>query len=690
MSSSFRRIRLTLQCPCLSLIWVSAGLARRQTSPICVSELVLLLSIALGSFHLAGAKQQPFLYTEDEEPFYEFKWPIRKVAVIGAGVGGLITYRTLTQAGYEVQLFERDCHPGGVWHYTEEKPLNAPVPNLKPYEADYSPSLPPEGKASRMKRSKWWILRAKRLSIQKRAHRAPKPVWESLHSNAPAPDQQIGELRWPEDLPWEISQKQLSRYVRSFASYHGLNTNDGNPNVFYNTRVELIEKRIVDGAQIGWTLTTRWWKEDFDAVAIATGRYNSPSVPPMPGLAEWAAMFPANIHHSRQYRRPEEFQNKSVLIVGAASSGAEIGAGINTFASKVYVSTRPDTDPRPHYPLSFFLPFLPKNTTMIPEIKKLHSLEGKSALRDGKIELVNGTAKGVDEIILCTGFRYTYPFLPQYLNPSLGPNDTAPTGSPQPLVTDGSHVRSLHLDVFYIEEPTLGFVNINGGMQSFVYAEYIAAAFASIYGDRVKEKGGFSKYFLFLGSAKADDMMRYFVSWLNEAAFKYGDPQINAPSKASQEILAIWSLGRFGTRAFNDANDKAPVSGVMDTFSYKDKVWDDIGSIEQLKRHALDAMLDPLAETSHPTYFLSSSSHTALDLGSSHFRLGNKITAPSRILYKPAMWFSGLLALGRRTQFWSSGDYTVNLHYLQQTHSYLPALTSINSGYMCSDGPGSQ
>jgi len=72
----------------------------------------------------------------------------------------------------------------------------------------------------------------------------------------------------------EISAKQLQAYVRAFASYHGLNTNDENPNVFYNTRVELIKKRYVDGQHRGWTMTlkelvqtgsqsykVKWWTE---------------------------------------------------------------------------------------------------------------------------------------------------------------------------------------------------------------------------------------------------------------------------------------------------------------------------------------------------------------------------------------------------------------------------------------------
>ena len=96
----------------------------------------------------------------------------------------------------------------------------------------------------------------------------------------------------------------------------------------------------------------------------------------------------------------------------------------------------------------------------------------------GEIELVNGTVRffcslllyyflpilhkiisGIDHIIFATGYRYSFPFLPQYHNSSLGRNETAPRSLQQPLVTDGTHLRSLHLDLFYIEEPTIGFMN---------------------------------------------------------------------------------------------------------------------------------------------------------------------------------------------------------------------------------------
>ncbi|KAG7095274.1 hypothetical protein E1B28_006047 [Marasmius oreades] len=560
--------------------------------------------------------QAPPLTFSDSES-YQFQRPIHRVAIIGAGVGGLISYREFLRAGYEVTLYERDEQPGGVWHYTEEVPLNAPVPNAIPASADYTPCLPPHG-VKLPYEVESVDQDPQTLSEQRRAHRAPKPVWSLLKSNAPAPDQQIRDWKWPEDTPWELPQEMIQRYVRSFASLHGINANDENPNVFYNTRVELVEKNYINDTEAGWSLTlkqfvktgekstkARWWKENFDAVVIATGRYNSPSVPSISGLSEWVARYPDNISHSRQYRRPDLYQNKSVLVVGAAASGAEIGIELSPFVSKLYVSTRPDKATAPHYPLSFYVPKLPKNTTMIGEIKRFHPANRESkTMNQEKIELANGTIiTGVDHIIFSTGFRYTYPFLPQYLDPTLGPNDTARDGVPQPLVTDGTHVRSLYLDTFYIEEPTIGFININAGMQSFVYGEYLAVALASVWKDRAKlpttkemwkryhkhvnEKGGYGKHFQFLGSQVAHDMIRYFVGWVNEAAIKYGGRQIDGPSAANNEILAIWSLARFGTSEFNDVT---PIGGLL---PLANPSWDDSTtklSWSEMKRQALNNM----------------------------------------------------------------------------------------------------
>ena len=93
---------------------------------------------------------------------------------------GLIAYRELTEAGLDVRIFERDSVPGGNWHYTEEVPLDAPVPNAPTPISAFVPSLPPAGielPYSEVIENDGKIHRD---------HRGPKPMWESLTSNAPS------------------------------------------------------------------------------------------------------------------------------------------------------------------------------------------------------------------------------------------------------------------------------------------------------------------------------------------------------------------------------------------------------------------------------------------------------------------------------------------------------------------------
>lgn len=68
-------------------------------------------------------------------------------------------------------------------------------------------------------------------------------------------------LRFLLRLSWNtvaLHNRKLQGYLRAFASYHGLNSNDNNPNISYNTRVELAEKHHdEDGEEDGWNLTVK-------------------------------------------------------------------------------------------------------------------------------------------------------------------------------------------------------------------------------------------------------------------------------------------------------------------------------------------------------------------------------------------------------------------------------------------------
>lgn len=62
------------------------------------------------------------------EDWFDFGNSIRRVAVIGAGPGGLLHASALIEEGFEVRLFERAPKPGGQWLYTDKTPVHAPFP----------------------------------------------------------------------------------------------------------------------------------------------------------------------------------------------------------------------------------------------------------------------------------------------------------------------------------------------------------------------------------------------------------------------------------------------------------------------------------------------------------------------------------------------------------------------------------
>ncbi|KAF7377709.1 Dimethylaniline monooxygenase [Mycena sanguinolenta] len=508
----------------------------------------------------------PVSLTSDSE-FYEFKWPIRKVAIIGAGVSGLLAYRELVDAGFEhVKIFERDAIPGGIWHYTDETPVEAPIPNDDPKIADYEPSLPPQGSVLPLER--WYMDHNDSITTAERwrRHRAPHGVWKSLTTNVPAPLMHFNGLPYPPGTPWHIPQAMVVRYIRSAYSFFGINSNDGNRNVSYSTRVELVEKRFdEDGNEEGWTLTLkqfirlgpssckeRWWTEDFDAVVIATGTFNAPNIPNIPGLADWSGRFPGSIVHSREYRHPEKFSNRSVLMVGAGTSATGISADINPFVKRNYLSLR--RSPNSTTPLDF-LQLLPQGVQIVAGIDRFHASNSTIQLSDGTF------LTDIDNIIFATGYQYTFPFLPQYHNSSIGLHEEGPKGRPQPLVTDGSHYRSLYRDFIYIEEPTLGFMNMNLNTNTWDFGEYFAVALAKVwsgtarlpneeamwkaYRKAIAERGGYGKGVLYFSFR---EYITFFCAWLNGAALEFGGKTVNGLDPEFFEIMRTFLTAFFANR----------------------------------------------------------------------------------------------------------------------------------------------
>lgn len=86
----------------------------------------------------------------------------------------------------------------------------------------------------------------------------------------------------------------------------------------------------------GWRLESSDGPWRCRVLVVATGIASSPVIPALPGLAE----FGGRVQHSIEYRRPEPFAGRRVLVVGAGNSGGEIAAELARVAAPVSIAIR--------------------------------------------------------------------------------------------------------------------------------------------------------------------------------------------------------------------------------------------------------------------------------------------------------------------------------------------------------------
>ena len=133
--------------------------------------------------------------------------------------------------------------------------------------------------------------------------------------------------------------------------------------------------------------------DEFDYVVVATGHFSTPHVPHFDGLDR----FPGRVLHAHDFRDAREFAGKRLLLVGSSYSAEDIGTQcIKYGAEQVTFSYR--SAPMGHdWPEQF------------SEVPLLTHVDGKVAhFRDG-------STREVDAIVLCTGYKHHYPFLPDEL-----------------------------------------------------------------------------------------------------------------------------------------------------------------------------------------------------------------------------------------------------------------------------------
>lgn len=198
------------------------------------------------------------------------------------------------------------------------------------------------------------------------------------------------------------------------------------------------------------------FEESYDAVVVANGHTSLPFIPDTDGLAEWNQLAPGSVTHAKYYLNTEPYRGETVLIVGNYASGVDLATQIGVTAEKVYVSVKDESllieVDEPHIEYLKLVTRYDYN-----DRRSMHTIDGRKV-------------SGIDKIIFCTGYLYSYPFLKNYM----------------PEVTDGQWVPNLYRQIFNVEDPTLSFIELPKFIVPMPLSESQSAVMARVYSGRMQ------------------------------------------------------------------------------------------------------------------------------------------------------------------------------------------------------------
>ncbi|KAF4008193.1 hypothetical protein G4228_019844 [Cervus hanglu yarkandensis] len=202
----------------------------------------------------------------------------KRVAVIGAGVSGLSSIKCCLEEGLEPLCFERSHDIGGLWRFQEE---------------------PEEGRAS---------------------------IYKSVIINASKEMMCFSDYPIPDHYPNFMHNSQVLEYFRMYAKEFDLLKY-----IQFKTTVCSVKKQPDFPTSGQWEVVTEseGKKETrvFDAVMVCTGHHTYAHLPleSFPGIEKFKGQY----FHSRDYKDPESFTGKRVIVIGIGNSGGDLAVEIS-------------------------------------------------------------------------------------------------------------------------------------------------------------------------------------------------------------------------------------------------------------------------------------------------------------------------------------------------------------------------
>ncbi|XP_078141682.1 flavin-containing monooxygenase 5-like [Centroberyx gerrardi] len=214
----------------------------------------------------------------------------QRVAVVGGGSSGLACIKSCLDEGLEPVCFESSDDIGGLWRFKE---------NPEPDRAS---------------------------------------IYHSVIINSSKERMCYSDFPVPAHFPNFMHNSLIMDYFRMYADRFQLTKH-----IRFNTKVLQVKQRSDFSRSGQWDVETenRDGKKEqhiFDAVMICIGHHCHPNLPlhDFPGIDT----FKGKYFHSRDYKTPEEWRNKKVVVIGIGNSGGDIAVELSRVTKQLYLSTR--------------------------------------------------------------------------------------------------------------------------------------------------------------------------------------------------------------------------------------------------------------------------------------------------------------------------------------------------------------
>lgn len=299
--------------------------------------------------------------------------------MIGAGAAGLCAIRHCLSTDFncEVIAFEKTDQIGGTWVYSDA------------------------------------------TGRDKNGSEIHSSMYRGLHTNLPKELMSFPDFAFPPNEKSFLPGRDVDDYLKLYAASFKLSDH-----IRFEHHVIRV-RPLADGKE--WELIVLNYRRGkyetfiFDAVLVCNGHLSTPSHPNY----QDSGKFQGGKLHSHDYRTPNQYVGKKVLIVGGGHSGVDITKEIAQFADRVFWS----------------------NHSTAPKRIQAHNVVEKTdvaKLTEQGAVFADGSMENFDEIVNCTGYKYTFPFL------------SVDCG----VCCDDNYVRPLYKHCLSCSNPSLGIIGL--------------------------------------------------------------------------------------------------------------------------------------------------------------------------------------------------------------------------------------